>query len=37
MERQTESLGRRTERALRDELERIEALERDAGVGTRLL
>jgi hypothetical protein len=32
MDRQAELLGRRTEQALRDELERIERLERDAGV-----
>ena len=32
MDRQAESLGQRNERALRDELERIEASERDAGV-----
>ena len=32
MDRQAESLSRRTERALRDELERIESVEREAGV-----
>ena len=32
MDRQAEILGRRTEQALRDELERIERLERDSGV-----
>ena len=32
MDRQGEILGRRTEQALRDELERIERLERDSGV-----
>ena len=32
MDRQAEGLGRRTERALRDELERIESVEREAGV-----
>jgi hypothetical protein len=32
LDRQAEILGRRTERALRDELERIESVEREAGV-----
>ena len=32
LDRHAEILGRRTERALRDELERIESVEREAGV-----